>query len=41
VEDEATTKARELSPVFADLRDWGERHWPEANEGFDDRDDGE
>lgn len=38
VEYRATTKARELSPIFADLRDWAERHWPEANEGFGDRD---
>ncbi|MFT4890859.1 MAG: DNA-binding HxlR family transcriptional regulator [Halobacteriales archaeon] len=38
VEYRATTKARELSPVFAELRDWAERHWPEAKEGFEGHD---
>jgi DNA-binding HxlR family transcriptional regulator len=35
VEYEATTKARELDPVFRDLYQWADRHWPEAAEGFD------
>jgi DNA-binding HxlR family transcriptional regulator len=35
VEYEATTKARELDPIFRDLYQWADRHWPEAAEGFD------
>ena len=35
VEYEATTKARELDPIFRDLYEWADRHWPEADEGFE------
>ncbi|SFC07962.1 transcriptional regulator, HxlR family [Halobiforma haloterrestris] len=35
VEYEATTKAQELNPIFKDLHAWAERHWPEANEAFE------
>jgi DNA-binding HxlR family transcriptional regulator len=37
VEYEATTKAMELNPIFADLYAWAERHWPEAEAGFENR----
>lgn len=35
VEYVATTKARELSPIFGALYQWAERHWPEANDAFE------
>ena len=35
VEYVATTKARELSPIFGDLYRWADRHWPDAEAGFE------
>lgn len=35
VEYEATKKAQELSPIFEQLYEWAERHWPEANDAFE------
>lgn len=35
VEYVATTKARELSPIFRDLYRWADRHWPDAEAGFE------
>jgi DNA-binding HxlR family transcriptional regulator len=35
VEYVATTKARELSPIFGDLYRWAQRHWPEAEASFE------
>jgi DNA-binding HxlR family transcriptional regulator len=35
VEYTATTRAEELSPIFGDLYAWAERHWAEAEVGFE------
>lgn len=36
VEYEATPKAKELDPVFRELREWAGRHWPTAEDAFED-----
>jgi DNA-binding HxlR family transcriptional regulator len=35
VEYVATTKARELNPTFRELYRWADRHWPDAEAGFE------